>query len=222
MRVLLIDDHALSRDGLRLALLAVDAGLEVLEAAEVDEGMALVRAAAQPIDLIVLDLHLKHTQGLDSLVALRRQLDDLARGVRVVVVSGEADPALVTRVLDHAGTGFIPKASSRALLHEALSLTLAGGVYLPTSVLGPKTGPTEGGESPAARLTAREREVAALLLRGYTYKQIARAMAQTGGQPISEHTVRVHVGHIAWKLGVTQNAKSGVLVAIARLGLTFP
>ena len=71
-------------------------------------------------------------------------------------------------------------------------------------------------------LTPREAEVAALLVQGRTYKQVARELERRAGRSVSEHTVRAHVGNIAWKLGVTAHAKAGVIAEIARLGLKIP
>lgn len=95
--------------------------------------------------------------------------------------------------------------------------------YVPEGVLRQLN--AEGSKTASARerqslLTVREAEVAALLTRGFTYKQIAKHLGQ-GGKSISEHTVRVHVDRIASKLGVEENAKAGVMAEIARRGWVF-
>jgi DNA-binding NarL/FixJ family response regulator len=70
-------------------------------------------------------------------------------------------------------------------------------------------------------LTTREEQVAYWLVHGFTYKRIAKELQKSDGKPISDQTVRVHVGNIAWKLGVTENAKAGVMAEISRRRLTF-
>ncbi len=64
--------------------------------------------------------------------------------------------------------------------------------------------------------------MASFLVRGFTYKKIARELERTDGRSVSEHTIRAHVGNIAWKLGVTENVKAGVMAEIARRELKFP
>jgi DNA-binding NarL/FixJ family response regulator len=155
----------------------------------------------------------------------RAWLDGQARDARILVLSGLPDAGLVQQALAHGAVGFIAKAAPRGVLLQAVARTLAGGIYLPQA-LGPASerAASVGLPDPAAvmrRLTARERAVAALLIRGLTYKRIALTLQARDGQPISEHTVRAHVGNIAWKLGVEENAKAGVMARIARLGLLF-
>ena len=79
----------------------------------------------------------------------------------------------------------------------------------------PATAAPEAAEMDRSRLlTPREAEVAALLVQGRTYKQVARELERRAGRSVSEHTVRAHVGNIAWKLGVTAHAKAGVIAEI--------
>jgi DNA-binding NarL/FixJ family response regulator len=227
MRFLIVDDHPLVREGTRLALREIDAAAEVLEADTLEEAFACL---AQPprVHLTLLDLDLHATTGGETLRRLKAWTEAHNVDTRVVVLSGLAKPELVREVLDLFGTGFILKASSKAVFRQAIALTLAGGVYIPELLLknwgpgGAKLNPSAAW--PASRpveLTLRETEVAALLVRGYTYKRIAQELERWDGKSISDHTVRVHVSSIAWKLGVTENAKAGVMAEIARRGLTF-
>lgn len=225
-RCLVIDDHALTRDGTAAALRGVDAGMEVLEAATLGAAFELLACGA-PVDLILLDLDLGDSQGVATLEALAQWQTERALETRVVVLSGRAEPELVRQVIGGFGTGFILKAMPREIFQQAISLTLAGGVFIPDVVLRQMSPPdaARSDSEPAAvqrTLTARENEVAALLIQGLTYKRIAKALERVDGKPVSEHTVRAHVGNIAWKLGVTENAKSGVMAEIARRGLVFP
>jgi len=161
------------------------------------------------------------------LQVLKTWADEHAVDARFVVLSGHCEPDLVRDVVDRLATGFILKATSKSIFQRAISLTLAGGVYIPEIVLRqlvPQARTADRGNSDPRPLllTPRETEVAALLIRGFTYKRIARELEKRDGKPISEHTVRVHVGNIAWKLGVTENAKASVMAEIARRGLVFP
>lgn len=207
-----------------MALKAIPSITEVLEAGSLL--MAKSAIQAQPdLALILLDLQLPDSDGIGTLKSIQSWIDDAELDVRIIVLSASAIPSLVREVIENYGTGFILKATPTAVFTQAVSLTLAGGVFIPDVILNHLG---LGLRAPAAtlssstKLTARESEVAALLIRGFTYKRIARELERLDGRAVSEHTVRAHVGNIAWKLGVTENAKSGVMAEIARRGLTFP
>jgi DNA-binding NarL/FixJ family response regulator len=223
---LVVEDHPLTLDGTLAALRSVNPHMSLLEAPSL--AMALARLTEPPsVDLVLLDLDLPDSQGIDTLKAVVQQLSTQDPLARVVVLSGHCEPELVRQVIENFGTGFIPKALPRALFEHAIALTLAGGVFIPEVVLRQMTAaapvPCKPEDAAAQRsLTPRETEVAALLIQGLTYKRIAKELERTDGKPMSDHTVRTHVGNIAWKLGVTENAKSGVMAEIARRGLVFP
>lgn len=226
MRCLVVDDHPLTRDGTTVALLAVRPSMEVLEASCLREALNAL-STDSPVELILLDLDLGDSCGVETLVAVKQRLEEVDVDARVVVLSGRSDAELLRSVIGQYATGFILKASPRPIFEHAIALTLAGGVYIPEILLkqmGEASGIGLVGEKSKNELsiTVRETEVAALLIRGLTYKRIARELERMDGKEISEHTVRAHVGNLAWKLGVTENVKSGVMAEIARRGLKFP
>jgi DNA-binding NarL/FixJ family response regulator len=225
MRCLVVDDHPLTRTGTALALHNVDATVEVLEAESLAQALQVLACNA-PIDLVLLDLELGDSQGAATLRVLKEHVERCDPCPRIVVLSGHCELELVREVINLYATGFIQKATSSVIFQHAISITLAGGVYIPEMVLremgapGAVRAPKQ--DAPNAPLTPRENEIAALLVRGLTYKRIARELEKRDGKPISDHTVRAHVGNIAWKLGVTENAKAGVMAEIARRRLVFP
>lgn len=226
MRCLVVDDHPLTRDGTALALRNVAPAVEVFEAESLAQAY-LQLAEVPDIALILLDLGLADSQGVDTLKALKAWMEPHGIDARVVVLSAACDADLVRDVIAQYGTGFILKATSRKIFANAVSITLAGGVYIPEIIISqlspfPPTGPRIADEPPNIGLTPRETQIATLLVRGYTYKRIARELEKLDGRQISEQTVRVHVGRIAWKLGVTENSKAGAMAEIARRRLTFP
>src|ERR1700687_3002845 len=129
MNILLIDDHALFREGLKFLLRSLDAALEVDEAGNCAK--ALEHAAARSYDLVLLDLKMPGVEGLDALVALR----DAISAVPLVVLSGEDNPGVIRAAIERGAMGFIPKSSTPEVLVQALRLVLAHGVYLPPAVL---------------------------------------------------------------------------------------
>ena len=128
-RFLLVDDHALIREGLALALARVTEQVEVVEAGSCEQAME--RLAADPsFDLIVLDMQLPGRSRLDAVTALR----DLAPRTPLVVLSSEAPSDLVHAVLAAGARGYVPKSVSTEILLHAVRLVFAGGVYVPATV----------------------------------------------------------------------------------------
>jgi two-component system nitrate/nitrite response regulator NarL len=224
MKFLLIEDEWQIRDATAGTLQSINPGAEVLEASSLGAAFRLL-VDSGPIDLILLDLNVEDCRGIETLRRLSSWKEAHDCNARVVVISGEDDVDLVRHVIESYGTGFILKASPRQIFAQALALTIAGGVYLPEVLCGrlASQGKTSSAEArPASLLTPRECEIAGHLIQGKTYKRIALDLEKKDGKPTSEHTVRAHVSNIAWKLGVSENAKAGVMAEIARRGLTFP
>ncbi|MGH8174976.1 MAG: LuxR C-terminal-related transcriptional regulator, partial [Steroidobacter sp.] len=181
-------------------------------------------------DLVILDLNLKESRGIDTLVEFRGWCESQHIEPRTVVLSGASDgnPTLVADVLAHNGTGFILKGTKAKVFEHALALTVEGGVFVPQEILraiAPRLAEQHASDSTVdsmqPKFTPKETEIAALLIQGMTYKKIAQVLEKRHKQCISENTVRTHVGNMAWKLGVTTNAKAGVMAEIARRGLKF-
>ena len=214
MNVLLVDDHALFREGLKFLLRELDSSLVVDEAG--DCAAALERASARGYDLVLLDLNLPGLRGMDALAALRNAVP----GAPTVVLSGEDNPQLVREAIKAGAMGFIPKSSTREVLIQALRLVFAGGVYLPPAALDTHTVaaplPAPGGESPAARLglTPRQMDVLRCVIQGKPNKSIAREL------DISEGTVKAHLSAVMQSLGARNRTEA--VYAAAKLGLRLP
>jgi DNA-binding NarL/FixJ family response regulator len=212
VRILIVDDHALFREGLRFLLRDLDRHLEISEAANCTEALAM---AGEPFSLVLLDLHMPGVNGLEALAALREAFESS----RIVVLSGEEDPRLVRKVIDAQAAGFIPKSSTPQVLLGALRLVLADGVYLPTVALkdlgeGPGGQPRGAGGDPlGGTLSGRQLDVLRKAVEGKANKVIARELG------ISEGTVKAHLAAAFRALGV-RNRTEAVYVA-ARSGLQF-
>jgi DNA-binding NarL/FixJ family response regulator len=216
LKILCCDDHELFRDGLRAALTGVpdEAGpAELLEASSLRE--AEQRLEGDPgIELLLLDLGLPDASGLDGLRRVRSARPDLP----VVVISAHEDAELARAVLAEGAVGFIPKSSSRPLLQRALALVRAGGVYVPPLTLARSEADAAAPGAPrglagASGLTEREREVAELLTRGLTNRDIGRVLG------IAPATVKVHVGRILEALDVSNRTEA---VRVLMLGEDGP
>ncbi len=212
MKMLLVDDHALFREGLKLLLRSLDANLELDEAG--DCAKALEHASRQRYDLVLLDLHLPGLDGLDALAALR----EAAPSTPLVVLSGEEDPHVVRAAIDRGAMGFIPKSSTPEILIPALRLALAGGVYLPPAVLDarvevspPASAQAKASEAKPAGLTQRQMDVLRCVIQGKPNKVIAREL------DISEGTVKAHLSSVMHAFGVRNRTEA--VYAAARLGV---
>ena len=217
MTVLIVDDHPVVRQGLRV-LLDVHDGIEVTgEAADGAEALAM--AAEQAPDVILLDLKLP---GLDGIAVLRELR---ARGTtsRVLVLTSGNDPTQVSLALRSGASGFLYKDVDTDALVRAIRAVHDGNMLLAPGAAGslvPSGGaPAPGGWSPArppgwdglGALTAREREVLGQLARGLSNREIARLLH------VSEKTVKTHVSSILGKLGV-QDRTQAALYAVRHAG----
>lgn len=208
MNLLLVDDHALFREGLRGLLANLSPGLAIHECASVDAAVDECRTTT--FRMVLLDLMLPETGGVKTLDSFRAQVPDIP----VVVLSGETDPRHIRNTVEHGAIGFIPKSHTSDQMIAALRLVLAGSVYLPPQLLNIDSFDTTSDTVVAAysRLSPRQQEVARLLLQGRSNKEIARQLG------LSEGTVKAHVSAIFQIIGA-RNRVDAVMIT-ARSGLT--
>lgn len=216
MKILIIDDHQLFREGLKLILSRLNAEIVPLEAAALDEALSLARQHPD-IAIVFFDLGLPGVQGMDALALFRQQCD----GVPVIVLSGQENQQTVLDALAAGAMGFVPKSTSPQTLHAALKIVLDKGVYVPPAALGqllpqtavPSVAISLGQQLGDLGLTDRQIEVFRLIVQGKTNKAIARTLQ------ISESTIKQHVKPILRALGVT--SRVGAILEVARLGISL-
>src|SRR5438105_2325758 len=131
MKALLVDDHAMFREGLALLLAHHFEDVELLQAETLAGALSLVKQHGA-LDVILLDLALPDSQGLDALP----RLHGAAPGARVVVLSADDSASTVRGAIEQGASGFIPKTAQSSALRQALTTVLGGGVHLPASLLG--------------------------------------------------------------------------------------
>ncbi|MET7453028.1 response regulator transcription factor [Streptomyces sp. NPDC005574] len=203
VRLLLCDDHAVVRAGLR-ALLASADGIEVVgEAADGEEALAM-SARLRP-DVVLMDLQLDG--GMDGVTATR-SLTSGGTGPRVLVLTMFDTDADVTRAIEAGATGYLLKAERPEELFTAIRDAASGRTALSAPVADRLLTRLR---SPRPALSAREHEILGQLARGLGNREIARALF------ISEATVKTHLGRIYGKLGV--ETRSGAVAAANRLRL---
>lgn len=212
MKILLVDDHGLFRAGLSMLLLTLQPDLQVLESATPGEALAL--AAEHPdLRLCLLDLGLRNEDGMSMVSAIKA----VQPGADVVVVSGDESAATIFKALEEGAMGYIPKTVTPEVMIHALKLVLAGGVYLPASLVESRRLPASlqsgqmGEDKLQAELTSRQYQVLQCLLRGWPNKLISRHLA------LSENTIKTHLSAIYRTLEVT--TRSQAVIAASRLGV---
>jgi DNA-binding NarL/FixJ family response regulator len=200
IRILIVDDHALLRAGLR-GTLEREPGIAVVGEADTAERAVMLARKLQP-DLILLDLLLPRQSGYDALP----ELAEVAPDARVLVVSSQAAPSSVRRALSAGAAGYLPKRASDGELVAAIRLVTNGGGYVDPE-LGAKL-VTPNGSPALDPLSERERDIVHLLALGYTNQEIA------GKLFISVRTVDTHRAHIMRKLQLETRAEL-VMFALA-------
>jgi DNA-binding NarL/FixJ family response regulator len=205
VKILVVDDHALVREGLRQVLKGLGEGIDVLQAASC--GQALEQLNSEPdLDLILLDYHLPDCQGLDAMVALGQRHPE----VPVIVMSGIASAQNVRRSLDAGAAGFVSKSSLCEELLSAVQQVLRGEIYFPYELQGNLRSLPPALGSKRTPLTQRQERVLRGLLDGLSNREIAELLH------LSEETVKSHVAAILRYFDV-QNRTQAV-VAAARMG----
>lgn len=198
VKLLICDDHALFREGLRYVLRELEPAPSLEETSRADELLARVECA-RDLDLVLLDLELPDRSGLDALRDLRRRFPE----VPVAILSAEHDPRVIERALAGGACGFIPKSTSGADLRGALLRILAGEIYVPHDAL---PAPALPASSPLRDLTERQREVLPLMARGLTNREIANVLG------IAEGTVKNHVAAILERLEIANRTEAAFLL----------
>jgi NarL family two-component system response regulator LiaR len=208
IRVLVVDDHAVVREGLR-AFLELQDGIEVAgEAADGEE--ALTEAERLVPDVILMDLVMPRLDGVAAMRVLRERLP----AARVIVLTSFLDDDKLLPALRAGAAGYLLKNAQPQELVRAVRAAHAGEALLDPVVAARVVETFTGGEEPLDRLTPREREVLELIGRGFPNKRIAREL------DISEKTVKAHVGRVLAKLEVTDRTQAAVVAV--RAGLVEP
>lgn len=190
LQLLLVDDHALFREGLALALQQALPGVQVQACGSPAEAQALLAAQPGTTDLVLVDHRLAGgVSGLDWARALRRQQPALA----VALMSGEDDASLPARARQAGLVAFLPKTLEVATLAGVLRALEAGDTWFPAPAASTTT-PLPGG------LTARQHQIVQLAAQGANSKAIGQALG------ISPATVRNHFAQIFERLGARSRA----------------
>jgi DNA-binding NarL/FixJ family response regulator len=199
MHILLVDDHQLFSSGLCILLRELSPGARITTA----NSLAQALRAPGPFDLVLLDLNLPDTCGLDGLQRVKQQLEDTP----VVIVSADENPTRIRQCIQQGAMAYVSKTASSAELFEALQRVLAGETYLPPGSMLEPHRPT----GPQVHLSPRQQEVLAKVVQGKANKVIARELG------ISDTTVSSHVAAVMAALDV--HTRTEAVYRAASIGL---
>lgn len=204
LRLLVVEDHALVREGLLATLNNLGPNTETIGVPDANAAIGVLES--QDVDMLILDLMLPGTKGQTFLPLVRRRFPT----VPVVVLSALDDPDTVSKVMKAGASGFVSKAGSSAELLGALRAVLSGDIYLPAKLqeLATRSEAAQADGKPLAQrfgLTAAQARVLDLLAEGRSNRQIGELLGLTEG------TVKIHVSAIIKAMGVSNRAEAVLL-----------
>ena len=197
MKILIVDDHPLFRAGFQAVLeqSSLDAG--VSSVSSVNEALQTLQRDPD-IGLVLLDVHLRGDDGFNALKVIGERFPTTA----CIMISGDEQNGVAARAVASGASGFIPKSFTADEMIAAIRQVLAGDVFVPATADLMQTPDSHG-------LTLRQLEVVTMLGRGFSNKEIARAL------DVAERTVKAHVSAVFEALNV-RNRTQAVLVAQRR------
>lgn len=193
MKILLVEDHAVVREGVR-RLLSVHTPAQIDEASEIESALALYETNRH--DIVILDLNLAGAGGLEM---LRRLLASNA-AARVLIFSMHAEPAFAARALKAGAKGYVSKSAPSDELITAVRRILDGGSYVDRDMASALALGQAGSEDPLQSLSVREVEILRLLGQGKSLTAIADALG------VAYKTVANNCSQMKVKLGVERTA----------------
>ncbi len=208
-RIIVADDHRIVREGLRRLLEKRNDFLIVGEASTGEEAVEI--AAREDADVVLMDLSMPDLSGIDA----TRQISEMGKGARVLVLSMHESPSYVEEVLRAGASGYLLKDSASEELIQAIDSIRTGDSYLSPAitqqVVDALAHPTDRPSSAVSILSARERQVLTLIAEGSSSKEIAKELG------VSLKTIESHRANLMDKLDI--HKVSGLVRFAIRVGL---
>lgn len=198
MKLLVVDDHLLFREGLRHILTRLDSEVDIHEYGTVNDAVAVAEKFTA-FDLILLDMQLPGLQGLEGLHALKNTFPTSP----IALISGVADQRAIAEGIRSGAQGFVSKSGSAEDMLEGLRKVINGEHHIPPEISNSQGDGIRVDQT--YHLTPRQIEVLAQLCEGHSNKEIGRTLN------MSENTVRCHVASVFRALGAKSRTEAAVL-----------
>ena len=196
MKILIVDDHKVVRDGVRF-MLSETPDIEIVGEADSAEAMFDI-IDADPVDVVLLDIRMQGMTGFDALGRMASEFPQ----VRVLMLSMHDQPGYVRRAIELGASGYLLKSAGRDEVLAAIVAVSEGGTYIQGSLMEPLLADATGVSRQTGRLSPREQEVLQLIADGSENKQIARELG------LSEATVKTYIRGVFDRLDVSSRAEA--------------
>ena len=196
MRILIVDDHKVVRDGIRY-MLADAPDIEIVAEAESAEAMFEV-ISELPVDVVLLDIRMPGMTGLAALEKLGEEFPQ----VKVLMLSMHDQPGYVRRAVELGAAGYLLKSAGRDELLNAVAAAAQGQTYIHGELMEPLLSGIRSGGKPPGRLSPREQQVLQMIANGAENKQVASELK------ISEATVKTYLRGIFDRLEVSSRTEA--------------
>ncbi|ODR98196.1 hypothetical protein AUC69_09760 [Methyloceanibacter superfactus] len=212
MHLLIADDHELFRSGFKLLVSRLFPGASLSDVSDANQAWDVLNAESA-FDLVFLDLAMP---GMNGIAGVRRFVERRP-AVPVVILSAHSEPDEIVECMGLGVRGYIPKSASEGVLQNAVSLVLAGEIYVPVNAINQILSEGNGDVAedleglpegnPLRQLTPRQRSTLALMIEGRSNKEIARSLN------LLESTVKAHVKVILRKLSAHNRTQAALIAA---------
>ncbi len=196
MKILIVDDHKVVRDGIRY-MLSDAPDIEIVGEADSAEAMFEIIDTV-PVDVMLLDIRMEGMTGLDALERLSKDFPQ----IKVLMMSMHDQPGYVRRALELGASAYLLKSVGREEVLAAISAAAEGETYIHGRLMEPLLAEVAGAPSQTGRLSPREQQVLQLIANGSENKQIARELG------LSEATVKTYIRGVFERLDVSSRAEA--------------
>jgi DNA-binding NarL/FixJ family response regulator len=196
MKILIVDDHRVVRDGIRFMLLDAP-DIDIVGDAESAEAM-FETIEANPVDVVLLDIRMEGMTGLDALERIASEFPQ----VRVLMLSMHDQPGYVRRAIELGASGYLLKSAGRDEILAAITAVSEGETYIQGRLMQPLLAAVTGSPRQTGQLSPREQQVLQLIADGSENKQIARELE------LSEATVKTYIRGVFERLDVSSRAEA--------------
>lgn len=200
LKILLVDDHEMFRDGISMLLAKEYPEVEVIQAENLQQALNHLRTHIN-IEMILLDLHLQESSPHENIKSIKSRHPKIP----ITVISGEERPEFIRNILEYGVKAYVPKSIGNKEFIDAIKQVLIGKEYVPAGIAAEIKRSEDEGIPSFDSLTDRQKQVLALMAQGISNQEIAERLN------ISGNTITVHVKNILKILNASNRTEAGFI-----------